>query len=111
MIHRGSRNLFSNLLIEEDDNVLTIARSIGRDQRLLQKRDECLVHRHYFYLKVKGLQYQDILSCLQNEFFLAEYTIVERLQMEDNYRLLRRLIKEEMPARDLRRQFPFLIWD
>jgi len=107
---RGAQSLFSNLLQNDEPETLTVVRNSGRDKALLQKRDVKLVHRHYYYLKIQKLQYQDILTHLSIEFDLAEYTIIERLQMEDNHRLLRSMIKEDKKISDLRKEYPFLVW-
>jgi hypothetical protein len=108
---RGSQTLFAELLIEDEGTLTVVARNVGRDKSLLQKRDNALIHRHYFYLKIKRLQYQDILDKLSEEFFIAQYTIIERLQMEENHRLLRRIITNNLQVRDLRKLYPFLVWE
>lgn len=106
---RGSRSLYNNLLFE-DDTTTTTEKNIGRSADLISKRDEKLVHRHYYYLKIYGLQYQAILEQLSIEFDLTITTIVERLQMSDNDRLLNKLRKEKTPLQQLRKLYPFFNW-
>lgn len=108
-VQRGSQKLFSNLLFE-DAPTTTTTRTIGRDKKLIDQRDKKLVHRHYYYLKLQSLQYPKILENLSLEFDLAEYTIAERLQYENNYRLLKRLILDKTTVQQLRKSYPFLSW-
>lgn len=108
---RGAQTLFLQLLEDDETVATTVSRNSGRDKALLQKRDVKLVHRHYYYLKIQKLQYQDILDNLSSEFDLAVYTIIERLQLQENHSLLRRLIKEDKKLPELRKEYPYLNWN
>jgi len=107
---RGAQNLFSNFLENDEPETMPVSRNSGRDKALLLKRDIKLVHRHYYYLKIRRLQYPDIMANLSREFDIADYTIIERLQKEDNHRLLSTIIKEAKKVSDLKKEYPFLVW-
>ena len=67
---RGHRTYLS--LFQPDTPVIVIdaaPEKRGRSEALVKKRNELLLHRHYFYFKIKRVQYQVGLQALETEFF------------------------------------------
>lgn len=52
----------------------------GRNNSLIDKRNECLVARYYYYAAIKNKCYEDILSQLVIEFFLSPVTIANAVK-------------------------------
>lgn len=49
----------------------------GRDKELIQKRDEALCRRYYYWTEVQGLRFDRALKILsEQEFFLSEERIM-----------------------------------
>lgn len=49
----------------------------GRSKSLIEKRDEALCRRYYFWTEVQRLRFDDALKQLsENEFFLSEERIM-----------------------------------
>ncbi|WP_235938107.1 hypothetical protein [Chitinophaga solisilvae] len=107
-IVKGAQTLFSQLLSSSPED--TPARTPGRSRTLIARRDERLVYRHYYYLRLCKKRYDQILQVLSEEFDLSAYTIIERLQLEENFRLLKQLTAQQPGLTALRRRYPWMVW-
>lgn len=67
-----------------------------------------LLHRHYWYYKIKAVQYHVGLTALEAEFFITERTIVDIVQ--DNTAMLRELRGKNPDKKYFERLYPFLNW-
>ena len=52
----------------------------GRNDKLVNRRNECLLARYFFYGHYKNMCYEDIVRVLTGEFFLSPNTIIPIIQ-------------------------------
>src|SRR3954462_2942437 len=52
----------------------------GRNNKLIEKRNECLLARYYYYGHFKNKCYEEILNLLMTEFYLSPNTIANIIQ-------------------------------
>lgn len=106
---RGHRTIF-NSLFETDVNVLDTPapERKGRSEELVLKRNEALICRYYYYIKIHGMQYLATLAVLQQEFYLAERTIIDMLTK--NSGILRRLHDTKPTLKYFRDRYPWMAW-
>ena len=57
------------------DNGMPQAQRRGRNNSLIDKRNECMIARYYYYAAIKNKCFEDILKQLVTEFFLSPITI------------------------------------
>ncbi|WP_147323548.1 hypothetical protein [Chitinophaga silvatica] len=105
---KGSQRLFSQLLPTNGQDVGR--RTPGRSKELLRKRDERMVYRHYYYLRICKKRYDEIIQMLSEEFDISGHTIIERLQIDINLQLLKQLATLQPDLNDLRKIYPWLVW-
>lgn len=75
---RGQR-LYTSLFETEPVETQKIASlqvKKGRSQLLIDKRNECLLDRYYYYGKLCGLKYSQVIKHLSNEFFLSTSFVI-----------------------------------
>lgn len=108
-MQRGHHSIYTALLkpITEDVKKGTEKRK-GRSELHNRRRNELLICRYYFHIKIVGLQYQNALDLLQLEFFISERTIVDIVQR--NIGKLKYLHRLKPDARFFKNKFPWLIW-
>ncbi len=104
--HRTYLSLFQN---DSPAEVLAVPEKRGRSEQLIIKRNELLIHRHYFYYKIKGLQYHIGLQALESEFFLTERTIVDIVQ--NNHGIIKELRNLAPEIHYFKKKYPFMAWD
>lgn len=75
----------------------------------IDRRDDALAARFYFYFHIKRLRYDDCLLNMESEFFITSRVISERLVLRADY--MKELINRETQAADLRKLFPFYAWN
>lgn len=80
----------------------------GRSEALVIKRNELLLHRYYYYIKIKGRQYQATLEMLENEVYLTQRTIVDAMQR--NSPMLKDLNAIKPDLKYFKEKFPFMNW-
>jgi len=57
----------------------------GRNKELVEKRDEALLRRYYYWTEVERLRFDDTLKVLsENEFFLSQETILSIIRKKCN---------------------------
>ncbi|MFB6454448.1 hypothetical protein ACE38W_04185 [Chitinophaga sp. Hz27] len=105
---KGVQTLFSQLLTAASED--TTRRTPGRNRELIARRDERLVYRHYYYLRISKKRYDEIIQLLSEEFDLSGYTIIERLQLENNFQLLKQVTAQQPGLNDLRKRYPWMVW-
>lgn len=80
----------------------------GRSNKLLEKRNECLLARYYYYSHFTVMRYDAIMDQLCLEFFLSISTIQDLVQ--DNMSYLHELKNEEPRKAFFSTQWPHLVW-
>ena len=80
----------------------------GRSEMLHSKRNELLIHRHYYYVKIVGHQYSKILSTLEMELFITQRTIVDTIQKNSD--ILKSLSAENPGVSYFKKKSPFMNW-
>lgn len=80
----------------------------GRSEHLHKLRNECLVHRYYFYFKFTDKRYEAILEILKSEFFIETFTIQDRLN--EGYDVLASLRTEAPGKAYFAKKWPHLVW-
>jgi predicted transcriptional regulator len=108
-MQRG-RNIYLSLFDNEKLQPAPVVERRGRSEMLVQRRNELLLHRHFFYYKIKRVQYHIGLQALEQEFFLTERTIVDIVQ---NDNVVLKTLKSINPddAKYFKRKFPFMNWE
>ncbi len=107
---RGERSIFLSLFT--DDTATTTAAAPerkGRSEDLLQKRNELLICRHYYYTRIVELQYARALERLEDELYLSQRTIINIVN--DNYTLLKKINSEKPEVKYFKTKFPFMVWN
>jgi hypothetical protein len=80
----------------------------GRNEILIENRNECLLYRYYYYAKIKRLRYEDVLEVVSKEFFISTRTITNILMEESEYQ--KKVFKEKLDVKELEKKFDFLKW-
>jgi hypothetical protein len=100
---RGSLSLFNDLLDEQKPLV-----SEGGERPMHIRRNECLVHRHFFKLKFTDKRFNKVLQEISDEFFLSQSTVTQIL--EEHADMLYKL-KTTPPEKDYYiKTWPHLVW-
>lgn len=106
MLMRGQYSLFTSVF---PSAIETNPDNQGRRNVLLDKRDECLVYRYYYYGEIKRKRYDDCLSDLEKEFFITAGVIAQRLQI--NIILLKKVTGQKANLINLKRKYPHFNWN
>lgn len=105
-MHRGQQALFTTLF----PTSVTPPDSDTKGERLfIDKRDDALAYRYYFYVQIKRLRYDDCLLHLESDFFIGSRSIVLRLDSRKD--LLKILIKQDAKVSVLKKKFPQFNWN
>ena len=101
---RGQR-VFNELIKEKS---LNAAPRKGRNDKLLTRRNECLLARYFFYGFYKNMCYEEILRQLVGEFFLSPNTIAQIVQ--NNTELLQGIKQRGAVMYYFQNKWPHLKW-
>lgn len=106
---RGSRSIFASLFHDDVTDVLVPApERKGRSEALINKRNELLVCRYYFLVKIADYKYPKALAKLEEEIFLTQRTIIDTIQR--NHALLKELHHTRPDVKYFKNKFPFFVW-
>ena len=107
---RGERSSFLSLFDNDKivDSSLAIPERRGRSEELIKERNELLVCRHYYYTRIRELQYKRTLEKLEREVFLSQTTIINIVSA--NNKLLRAINADKPNVKYFRDKFPFMVW-
>ena len=106
-MHRGQQSLFTTLF---PTSVTPSTDSDSKGERLfIDKRDDAIAYRYYFYVQIKRLRYDDCLLHLESDFFIGSRSIVMRLDSRKD--LLKGLIKQDAKVNVLKKEFPQFNWN
>lgn len=106
---RGSRTIFASLFQEEHTEVLETAPDRkGRSEALVAKRNELLICRYYYYIKIVGTQYHVTFTLLEKEFFLTERTMIDMLAR--NSGILKHLHSTKPTLKYFRDKYHWMSW-
>lgn len=103
---RGALKLFEDI-VDAPALILSAPRQ-GRSADLHTRRNACLVDRYHYYVHFTDKRYTSILSILSREFFLAPFTIQERLN--ENYDSILKLKAEKPSKAHFAKRWPHLNW-
>lgn len=102
---RGSA--FFNSLFNTDNNLKPTVRR-GRSSILVQKRNELLLLRYYFYGNFTELRYKAVLKRLREEFFISEARILDIISK--NHTVLKNIKEKDISLTELRKEYPHFSW-
>ena len=103
------RGKYALAKLEPTPNLIPAQKSRkGRSEELLERRNEVILYRYYYYVKIKRMRYEDIITVLGKEFFLAERTTVDLLMKSSDE--LSNIYKKQANENELQKLFPFLNW-
>ena len=80
----------------------------GRSNKLVNRRNECLIARYYYYGYFKSMCYEEILRQLVAEFFLSPSTIANIIQ--SNSEQLQALKQRAQVMYYFQNHWPHLKW-
>lgn len=104
---RGHRT-YLNLFDEPDHPVLQKAERRGRSEQFHTRRNELLIHRYYYLVKIQGRQYQATLEQLEQELFIAQATIINNVSEERT--LLKALNAQKPDVSFFKKKYPWIVW-
>jgi hypothetical protein len=106
MTTRRGAETFNNLFNEE---IAIEEKKKGRDQELLDLRDEFMYHRYYYYQAFRGMKFMEaVVAALKEDVFLSEETIPRVI---DKYTVeIRRLINAKPEIGYFRKKWPNFDW-
>lgn len=99
--------MFNALFIEDTPPVVTPERK-GRSEHLINKRNELLICRYYYHIKIVSRQYIATIKLLERETFLTERTIIDALQKNSD--TLKLLAAAKPTIKYFKDKFPFYHW-
>ncbi len=102
---RGQRSLFDNLLTPEPVAKFT---QRGRNLDCIDNRNNLLLHRYYYYAKIKNEKYNDIMALLERELFITTSRIV--VCLTQNEMSLKAIFNAEVSVKELKEKFSWLVW-
>jgi hypothetical protein len=105
---RGAQLLFSNL-IQSDHLPQQKTSDKGRSKDLINKRDQKLLYRYYFYAQILRKQYGDILTILSDQFDLSNVRII--VCLSDKHQELKQIFAAKPSVKELSELYPYLNWD
>lgn len=80
----------------------------GRNERLIQKRNQQLVARFYFYSTLMSLKFSSVLELLEDEFFLSQARITDLLA--ENSNLITNIELQQITINELKDSYPAMNW-
>lgn len=104
-MNRGSQSLFADIF----PTAATQSIRKGRNIQFDNLRNECLITRYWFYGHETGLKYQLIIKIISQQFWIAETTVTNILQL--NYEILIKVRNEKPTKTDLKKKYPHLSWE
>jgi hypothetical protein len=105
---RGHRSIFTSLFPDDTTTAPAVVERKGRSEVLLLKRNEALICRYYWLVKIEAKQYQITLAQLEDEFFISERTIIDILQQ--NSGILKALVTDKTNTSFFKKKYPWLSW-
>lgn len=97
-----------NLFDEPDQPLIKSAERRGRSEHFHNLRNELLIHRYYYLVKIQGRQYQATLEQLERELFIAQATIINNVSEERT--LLRELNAQKPDISYFKKKYPWIVW-
>ncbi|MGG5507917.1 MULTISPECIES: hypothetical protein [unclassified Myroides] len=80
----------------------------GRNEGLIQKRNQQMVARFYFYSTLMALKFSTVLELLEQEFFLSQARITDLLA--ENAELITTVELKQISISELRDSYPSMNW-
>ena len=80
----------------------------GRSNKLILKRNECLLARYYYYGYFKNMCYEEIIRQLLGEFYLSPNSIARIIQSNTDH--LRAIRQKALVLYYFQNRWPHLKW-
>lgn len=80
----------------------------GRNEGLIQKRNQQLVARFYFYSTLNALKFSKVLELLESEFFISQSRIADLLAEQSEQ--ITAIEMNSITVNDLRDTYPAMNW-
>ena len=75
----------------------------------IDRRDDALAIRFYYYHHIKRMRFDDIFIALETEFFITPGVINQRLALRSDF--MKVLGSKQPNINELRRMLPFYAWN
>lgn len=109
MIMRGNRSIYISLFENEVHSIPKTVERKGRSEALILKRNELLICRYYYCVKILNLQYHVAIIKLENEFFISQRTIIDMISKNDG--ILKTFLITKPTVKYFRDRYPFMAWN
>lgn len=80
----------------------------GRNEGLIQRRNQQLVARFYFYSTLNDLKFSRVLELLESEFFISQSRIADLLAQQSDQ--ITAIELNSITVNDLRDTYPSMNW-
>lgn len=80
----------------------------GRAKDLIERRDNLLLYRYYYYARIKRMRYEHILLNLSNEFFISCRTVAQI--MIKNSDQASEIFSQKQSIEQLRKMYAHFTW-
>ena len=102
--NRGIRTLFNDMI-----SVPVSKAGVGRDSRLNNLRNECLIHRYIFVYQTTRWNYQLLVRAIAKEFFLSPETVKEIITDNDDF--FKKTREGNHSPAILKEKYPHINWE
>lgn len=108
-VRRGHQSIYNAYLFDElEPPKQIVVERKGRSEKLLEKRDELIVCRYWYYMKIIRKNYPDTLTELENETFLAQITITRIVQA--HHPMMKSFQETKPGVNYFKKKYPFMVW-
>ncbi|TAN18813.1 MAG: hypothetical protein EPN37_04435 [Chitinophagaceae bacterium] len=105
---RGQYILFNDFIETDVSTALSEPGGKGRSAELIDLRNECMMYRYYYLIRIKKFQYLDSLEELSRQFHISVSTVIYQFQKNDVQ--LRKVMNENASIKTLQNKYPWLLW-
>jgi len=100
----------SKLFVEiSKDSIVQKTGSKGRSKDFIVSRNNKLIHRYYYHVRILKLGYNEVFAALCKEFDLSHVRIAEIIS--DEAARLRKLQEAKLTRAHLKKMFPYFCWN
>lgn len=106
--NRGQRTLFTDLIYEKTETT-SLKLIKGRNEDLLDLRNECLVTRYVYMMQLTGWRLDLLKRMLSKDFFLRMRTVEDIL--DANYQLVKTTRVNLPGKKEVEKKWPQYSWE
>lgn len=107
MSTRGQR-ILQRVVTASDGSKDTTLKKKGRNNELLERRNDKLICRYYYYARILNLRIDMILNRLESEFDLSQRRVLDIVA--ENQGKLYEMSKKQIPVKQLADTYPAYNW-